>query len=166
MAALTVIHVLFSLAGIISGFVVIAGFLSSRSSRWTGFFLVTTVATSVTGFLFPVHKFMPSHAVGILSLLVLALAITALYRYRLAGRWRATFVTGAIAAQYLNVFVLVAQLFAKAPTLKALAPTQSEPPFAIAQLIVLLLFIWLGIKSARSFRPDAARSIAASVPSR
>ncbi len=129
-AAFTLLHVALSLVGILSGFVVLAGFLTAkRSNGWTALFLTTTVLTSVTGFLFTFHKFLPSHAVGIVSLLVLAVAIPALYVFHLAGSWRLTYVIGAVIALYLNVFVLIAQQFMKVPALKVLAPTQSEPPF-------------------------------------
>jgi hypothetical protein len=125
-------HVVLSLIGILSGFVVSFGLLAAkRLDAWTAVFLATTLLTSVTGFLFPLHKYLPSHGVGIVSLIVLALAIPARYVFYLAGRWRRTYAITAAFALYLNVFVLLAQLFAKVPTLKALAPTQSEPPFGI-----------------------------------
>jgi hypothetical protein len=110
---------------------------------------VTTVLTSLTGFLFPFHKFLPSHAVGIVSLLVLAVTIPALYVFHLAGPWRLTYVIGAVIALYLNVFVLIAQFFMKIPTLKALAPTQSEPPFLGTQVVGMLVFIVLGFLAAK-----------------
>jgi hypothetical protein len=154
-ATYTFLHVLISLVGIGSGFVVLWGLLASkRLDGWTALFLATTVATSVTGFGFPFHHLLPSHIVGILSLVVLAVAILARYRFHLAGAWRPIYVVGAAVALYLNVFVLVAQLFSKVPGLKALAPTQSEPPFLIAQLIVLALFIWLTILAAIRFRNE------------
>jgi hypothetical protein len=151
--ALTLFHVVLSLVGIASGFAVVYGLLSSRVHGWTNLFIWTTVATSVTGFFFPFHKFLPSHGVGILSLIVLAIAILALYRFRLAGGWRRTYAITAVIALYFNVFVLVAQLFLKVPSLNALAPTQSEPPFQIAQGIVLIVFVVLGIRAAMKFRP-------------
>jgi DMSO/TMAO reductase YedYZ heme-binding membrane subunit len=151
LAAFTAFHVVLSLAGILAGFVVTAGLISGRPvPRWTLVFLATTIATSVTGFFFPVEHFMPSHAVGILSLLVLAIAVLARYRYALAGGWQRTYAITAVIAFYFNFFVLVVQLFAKAPALHALAPTQQEPPFAIAQGIVLVAFIVLGVLAARS----------------
>jgi len=150
----TLFHVIISLIGIGSGLVVVFGLLTAkRLKNWTAIFLVTTVLTSATGFLFPFHGFKPSYAVGILSLIVLAVAIVALYAGHLAGAWRWIYVVTAVIALYFNVFVLVAQSFDKVPALKALAPTQSEPPFAIAQLIVLVIFIVLGILSVRRFRP-------------
>jgi len=160
LTAFTLFHVALSLVGILSGFVVLAGFLSAkRSNGWTAVFLVTTVLTSVTGFLFPFHKFLPSHAVGIVSLIVLAVAIPALYVFRLAGPWRLTYVIGSVIALYLNVFVLVAQLFMKVPALKALAPTQSEPPFLGTQVVVMLVFIVLGVLAAKRFRVEAAHAV-------
>jgi hypothetical protein len=153
MTALTVTHVVISLVGIASGLVVISGFLKAKQlNGWTALFLATTVLTSATGFLLPAHKFMPSHAIGLLSLLVLAMAILGRYRFHMNGRWRLTYVICAVIAQYLNVFVLAAQLFDKVPALKSLAPTQSEPPFAVSELVILLVFILLGILAVRGFR--------------
>ncbi len=160
LSAFTLFHVLLSLAGILSGFVVVAGFMSAkRSKSWTALFLTTTVLTSVTGFLFPFHKFLPSHAVGIVSLLVLAVTIPALYVFQLAGPWRLTYVIGAVIALYLNVFVLIAQLFMKVPALKALAPTQSEPPFLETQVVVMLVFIVIGVLAAKRFPAEAAHAV-------
>src|SRR6266700_3431502 len=137
----TIVHVIISLIGIFSGSIVLSGLLAARQlDGWTVVFLISTVLTSVTGFFFPVHHFMPSHGVGILSLLLLSIAIYARYGRNLAGNWRWAYVVTAMLGFYFNVFVLVAQLFAKVPPLKALAPTQSEPPFAITQLSVLLVF--------------------------
>jgi hypothetical protein len=156
----TLIHVIISLVAIVSGFVLLAGFFTSRRlDGWTASFLITTAATSVTGFLFPVHHFMPSHVLGIISLLVLPVAIIAWYRHRLARSWRWAYVVASMVVLYLNVFVLIVQAFRRVPPLKAVAPTQSEPPFAIAQLIVLVLFVGLTVLAAIRFRPD---SIAAS----
>jgi hypothetical protein len=150
----TLAHVAISLVGIVAGFVVLFGLLKSQlNSSWTALFLVTTVATSLTGFLFPFHHFLPSHAVGILSLLVLPVTIFALYRRHLVGHWRWVYVVSSMLALYLNVFVLVAQAFQKVPALKALAPTQSEPPFAAVQLLVLVAFIVLTTTAALHFRP-------------
>jgi hypothetical protein len=157
--AFTVFHVGLSLAGIGSGFVVMYGLLASkRLDGWTSVFLWTTVATSVTGFLFPVHKFMPSHVLGILSLLILTVAFLARYRFDLAGGWRRTYAIMAVIALYLNVFVLIVQLFEKVPALKALAPTQSEPPFQVAQLTALLMFAFLGFRAAVKFRVEPLRA--------
>jgi hypothetical protein len=131
---------------------------SRRLNGWTALFLVTTVLTSVTGFLFPFHRFLPAHGVGIISLIVLAVAIFARYTRQLAGAWRRSYVICAMIALYLNVFVLVVQLFEKVPALKAMAPTQSEPPFKIAQLALLALFIVLTVLSAVKFRDTAVRT--------
>jgi len=145
LTAFTLFHVALSLAGIVSGGVVVYGLLTSRRlDGWTTFFLITTAATSVTGFLFPVQKFMPSHMLGILSLIALAVAYLGRYRYD----WTRTYSVSAVIALYFNVFVLIVQLFEKVRSLKALAPTPSEPPFAIAQLAVLSLFAFLGIRAA------------------
>ncbi len=159
MTLLTFVHVLLSLIGIGSGFVVLFGLLASRRlNGWTALFLVTTVLTSVTGFLFPFHRFLPSHGVGVISLIVLAVAIFARYTRQLAGAWRRSYVICATTALYLNVFVLAVQLFEKVPALKAMAPTQSEPPFKIAQLALLALFIVLTVLSAVKFRDTAVRT--------
>ncbi|HUI73775.1 MAG TPA: hypothetical protein VLX32_02460 [Candidatus Acidoferrum sp.] len=156
----TLFHVLLSLAGILTGLVVVFGFLGAKQlPAWNAWFLITTIATSVTGFLFPFHKFMPSHVFGILSLILLSVAVFALYKRRLAGAWRRTYVISAMIALYLNVFILVVQLFEKVPALRALAPTQSEAPFKVAQLTVLVLFVLLTVASAIRFRelqPNAA----------
>jgi uncharacterized membrane protein len=154
MDVLTFVHTLLSLIGIVAGFVVLAGFFdSTRRESWTALFLITTIATSVTGFAFPFTKLLPSHIVGLISLAVLACACAARYGFRMQGAWRWIYVVSALAALYLNVFVLVAQAFAKVPALKALAPTQSEPPFLIAQTIVLALFVYLGTRAAMRYRP-------------
>ena len=153
LATYTLVHVVISLAGIGSGLMVLYGLLKGRRlAGWTGLFLATTVATSVTGFGFPVEHFLPSHGVGIISLVALAIAILALYNFRLAGGWRKTYVICSVLALYLNCFVAVVQSFEKIAPLRELAPTQSEPPFAIAQLAVLGLFVALGITAAKRFR--------------
>jgi len=146
----TLVHVVLSLVGIASGVIVVIGLLRVRPRNGlTALFLTTTVATSATGYGFPFTHLLPSHVIGAISLVVLALAIYARYARHQAGRWRATYVICAVAALYLNVFVLVVQLFLKVPSLHALAPTQSEPPFAITQLIVLAIFIGLGALAVR-----------------
>jgi len=156
-ATFTMLHVVVSLGGILSGvIVVLVGLLASKRLRgWTVLFLATTVFTSVTGFFFPRDHLLPSHIVGIVSLAVLAVAMLALYAFRLAGAWRWVYVAGAVTALYLNVFVAVVQAFLKVPFLKPLAPTQSEPPFLVAQLAVMAIFVALGIAAVRSFRPHA-----------
>lgn len=146
LSTFTLVHVLISLVGIASGLVVLYGLLSGkRLDGWTALFLISTVLTSVTGFGFPFDHLLPSHKVAILSLVLLAIAILARYGLHMAGAWRWIYVVTAVMALYLNVFVLVFQGFEKVPALKALAPTQSEPPFLVAQLLVLALFIVLGI---------------------
>jgi hypothetical protein len=153
LAIFTLVHVAISLVGIFSGLVVLAGLLAGKPlDTWTAVFLTTTVATSVTGFFFPVHHFMPSHAFGIMSLGALAVAIYARYPRNLAGPWRKAYVLSALFALYLNVFVGIVQSFEKVPALKVWAPTQSAPPFKIAQLIVLIFFIVLSILAATRFR--------------
>ena len=152
----TLVHVVLSLVGIFAGLVVVFGMFGSKKlDGWTTLFLATTVLTSVTGFFFPFDKILPSHIVGIISLVVLALAILALYALHLAGPWRWIYVVCAVLALYLNVFVGVVQAFQKVPLLASLAPTQSEPPFLIAQAIVLVIFVVLGIGAVRSFHPPA-----------
>jgi hypothetical protein len=152
MTAFTLLHVGLSLVGIATGFVVVYGLITAkRLDRWTAVFFVTTVATSMTGFLFPFHKLLPSHVIGIISLVTLALALWARYRRHLTGAWRWIYAVNVVISLYLNVFVLVAQLFEKVPALKALAPTQSEPPFLITQLVVMALFIVIGIFAVKRF---------------
>jgi uncharacterized membrane protein SirB2 len=149
----TSVHVVIGLVGIASGLVVLLGLLAGkRYSASTAVFLATTAATSLTGYGFPFEHLLPSHIVGAISLVVLALAIYARYARHLAGAWRTVYVMGAIIALYLNVFVLVVQSFMKVPVLHDLAPTQSEPPFAVAQLAVLVLFIVLGTLAVRRSR--------------
>ena len=155
----TIAHVVLSLVGIGSGFVVLYGLLTrKRLERWTALFLASTVATSVTGFGFPFDHVLPSHVVGVISLLVLAVAIVARYALHLNGPWGRLYVITAMVALYLNVFVLVVQLFQKVPTLHALAPTQSEPPFFLAQLAVLALFVALSSVAATRFRNEPVRT--------
>jgi len=152
----TLVHVVLSLVGIFAGLVVVFGMFGSKKlDGWTTLFLATTVLTSVTGFFFPFDKILPSHIVGIISLVVLALAILALYALHLAGPWRWIYVVSATVALYLNVFVGVVQAFQKVPFLASLAPTQSEPPFLIAQAVVLVIFVGLGIAAVRAFHPPA-----------
>jgi hypothetical protein len=153
LATFTQFHVIISLIAIISGIVVVLGMLGAkRMPGMTALFLITTVATSATGFMFPT-PFDAADVVGIISLVLLALAILALYTYKLAGAWRGVYVVSAVASVYLNCFVLVVQTFLKVPFFHSLAPTQKEPPFAVAQGVVLILFIGLGIAAFRKFRP-------------
>jgi hypothetical protein len=153
LSTFTLVHVVISLIGIGSGLLVMYGLLiGKRLDGATAIFLASTVATSVTGFGFPFDHLLPSHKVGILSLLVLAVAIIARYVFHLAPAWRVIYVVCAAVALYLNVFVLVVQLFEKAPALRAMAPTQKEPPFLFAQLVVLAPFVALTIIAAKRFR--------------
>jgi hypothetical protein len=141
----TLFHVLVSLAGIISGLVVAGGLAAGqRLGAWAAVFLITSVATSVTGFGFPTDAVLPSHIVGAISLVILAGVLVAQVKH-LSGPWRRVYASGVVAATYFNSFVLVAQLFRRLPDLSALAPTQSEPAFALSQLVVLASFVWLGI---------------------
>ena len=147
----TLIHVLISLAGIVSGLVVMYGFLTNkRLDGWSAVFLATTALTSLTGFLFPFKGVTPAIKLGVISLLVLAVTTVSRYPMRLA--WRKTYVITACAALYFNVFVLVVQSFEKVPALRAIAPTQKEPPFAIAQIAVLAIFVILTVFAVRKFR--------------
>ena len=153
MDTFTLVHVVLSLAGIVSGFVVMAGLAGGkRLDGWTAIFLVSTTATSATGFGFPFVHLLPSHIVGAISLVVLAAATFARYVRGLAGGWRSIYAIAAMAALYLNVFVLVVQAFLKVPALNATAPTQSEPPFLIAQGVVLALFVTLATLAVKGFR--------------
>src|SRR6266542_1628922 len=160
MTTFTLIHVLLSLVGIFAGLVVAGGLVAGeRLDGWTGVFLVTTVLTNVTGFGFPFVTFLPSHAIGIISLVVLLIVIVARYWKHLTGAWRRVYVVGAVLALYLNVFVLLAQLFRRLPALIAAAPTQKEPPFLVTQLVVLALFVWLGRAALKGFRGQLAAMV-------
>jgi len=155
-ATFTQFHVLLSLIGIVSGIVVALAMLAAnRLPVLTAIFLATTVATSVTGFMFHFASFGPPEIIGVISLVVLGIAILALYSNKLAGSWRWIYVAAALFALYLNVFVGVVQTFQKVAFFHALAPTQTEPPFAVAQGVVLIAFIALGIAAAKKFHPSA-----------
>ena len=150
--AYTAFHVVISLLGILAGFVVMAGMLTaSPLDGWTAFFLITTIATSVTGFFFPAKRVTPAHVVGVISMVVLALAVYARYSADLTGSWRWIYVATAVAAQYFNVFVLVVQMFQKIPSLNVLAPTQKERPFQLAQAAVLFVFVAWGVLAGLRF---------------
>jgi hypothetical protein len=152
--AFTLLHVIITLIAIGSGLIAVGGmFASHKLPGTTALFLFTTILTSVTGFLFPIHGFTPALGVGIVSCVILAVALLAYYGKHLTGAWRWIYVVTAIASLYLNVFVLVAQSFVKVAVLNVLAPTQSEPPFVIAQVSVMLIFIVIGIFAAIKFRP-------------
>jgi hypothetical protein len=156
LSTFTLLHVVISLAGIASGFIVLIGlFGSNRMDGMTALFLVTTILTSATGFLFPFTELLPSHVIAIISLVLLAIACIALYGMKLFGRWRPIYVVTAMLSLYLNVFVLVTQAFLKVPALHALAPSvpPAEPPFLVVQGIVLLFFVVVIVGAVRRFRP-------------
>src|ERR1700682_559339 len=156
LSAFTTVHVIISLIAIISGIIVRFGLLgSNRRSGMTAIFLLFTILTSVTGFLFPFEKLLPSHMIGILSLVLLAIACISLYVMKLSGPWRSIYIVTAMTSLYLNVFVLIIQAFLKVPALHALAPSvpPSEPPFAIIQGIVLVFFVLVIIGAVRRYRP-------------
>ena len=158
MTTYTFVHVVISLVGIASGLIVLLGLLSSRRfGGWTALFLLATVATCVTGFGFPFTQLLPSHIVGVVTLVACSVAVLALYIRRLAGAWRWIYVICAVIALYLNVFVLVVQAFLKVPSLNALAPTQTEGPFKLTQLVVLVTFTLLCLIAAFRFRPAPRR---------
>lgn len=161
MTPLTFIHVVISLIGIAAGLGVLAAMLrSDRSDRLTAIFLAFTLATSLTGFLFPFVGLTPAFAVGVVAVLILIPTLAGRYAFRLAGVWRPIFVVGAVASQYLNVFVLVVQAFLKVPALNALAPNGNEPPFVAVQGVVLLLHLWIGYRALRTFHPAATGGLA------
>jgi hypothetical protein len=158
LSTFTLLHVFISLIGIASGFLVMTGLLgSNRMGGMTALFLTTTILTSATGFLFPFTELLPSHVIGIVSLVLLAIAVFALYGRRLSGIWRGVYVVTAMLSLYLNVFVLVIQSFLKVPALHALAPSvpPAEPPFLVVQGLVLLFFIIVIVGAARRFHPPA-----------
>jgi hypothetical protein len=154
LATFTLVHTAISLIAIATGLVAMAGLLTSRALLgWTAVFLLTTILTSVTGFLFPFVQLLPSHIFGILSLVLLAAAVVALYGLRLAGVWRPVYIVTAMVSLYLNVFVLIVQAFQKIGPLQALAPTQTEPPFLAAQGLTLLAFAIAIIAGLRRYHP-------------
>jgi hypothetical protein len=154
--AFTAFHIALSVAGLLSGVVVVLGMLKDkRLPRWTAVFVITTIATSATGFLFHSLSFGPPHLIGVISLIVLTGAVAALYIYRLSDGWRSVFVATAVLALYLNAFVGVAQAFQKIAFLHALAPTGSEPPFLMAQAVVLMLFVLIAVPSLTRFHPSS-----------
>jgi hypothetical protein len=156
LSTFTMLHVIISLVGIVSGLIVLSGLLgSSRMPGWTALFLLTTILTSVTGFGFPFTVLLPSHMIGILSLVLLAIACLALYGMKLSGAWRWIYAVTAMIALYFNIFVLIIQGFLKIPVLTALAPGNppSGPAFAVVQGLVLLFFVIVIIGAVRRFRP-------------
>jgi hypothetical protein len=157
LSAYTILHVIISLVGIGTGLVVLFGMIAGqRLNGWTFWFLLTTVLTSLTGFGFPFDRLLPSHILAILSLAALLIAILARYAFAMEGAWRWLYVVAAVLSLWFNVFVLVAQGFGKIPALNALAPTQSEPPFLIAEAVGLAIFVLLAMVAIRKFRPQPA----------
>lgn len=153
---LTWTHTIISLIGLATGVVVLAAMLGARHlPGWTLVFLATTIVTNATGFLFPFFQVLPSHIIGAISLVLLGFTLVALYGKRLAGGWRKVYVITAVAALYFNFFVFIVQLFRRVPALALAAPTQSEPPFAITQGLLLILFVWLGVRAVKRFQPAA-----------
>lgn len=153
-ANFTVLHVVISMIAIFSGFIVVGGMFSNAGlAGWTAFFLLMTILTNVTGFMFPIAGFTPALAVGTLSTLLLLVAVYAVYKERLRGSWRTVYVVTASIGLYLNVFVLIAQSFQKVSFLQPLAPHGNEPPFAIAQAVTLVAFLLLGWMALRKFHP-------------
>jgi hypothetical protein len=151
--AFTIVHVAISLAAIASGFIVLFGMIAGkRLDGWTMFFLATTIATSVTGFGFPISGMTPGIVIGLISLVVLAAAVYARYPRHLGGAWRPVYIIGAVFALYLNFFVLIVQSFQKVPVLHALAPTPSDPAFVVVQIVSLLSFLVLGTLAVKRFR--------------
>jgi hypothetical protein len=164
-ATFTLVHVIISLIGIATGIIVMFGmWAAKRMPAMTALFLITTVLTSVTGFFFHSKAIGPPHIVGIISLVVLAITLLALYVYHLAGRWRGVYVVTAVVALYFNVFVAVAQTFQKIPFFNQFAPKGNEPPFAIAQGIVLLLFVVAGWLAVKRFHPMGGLTFASTRP--
>jgi hypothetical protein len=152
----TIVHTLISLIAIFTGLIVVFGMIGGkRLDGWTKWFLITAVLTTVTGFFFPFHGFTPAIGLGIISLPFLALTIFARCSKQLAGAWRWIYVIGAVISLYFNLFVLVVQLFEKVPALHAIAPTQTESPFKLTQLAVLIVSILLGIVAVVRFRPES-----------
>jgi len=154
LSTFTLIHVVISLIGILTGFVVIFGmFRSKRMNGMTAIFLLMTTLTSVTGFCFPNEHITPGIKIVIISMVVLVICVLARYAGHLRGASRWLYVVSALLAPYFNVFVLVVQSFLKIPALHALAPTGTETPFVIAQALVLLIFVVLGILAVKKFHP-------------
>jgi len=158
LTTLTWVHTLLSLVAIVAGIVVVQALIGSRMpGGWTALYLVTAILTSVTGFGFPFDRLIDSHWLGVASLVAFALVLLARYAFRLAGAWRWVYALGMVLGLWFLVVVLIAQAFKKVPALTALAPTQAEPPFLVAQVIALVIFALVAIAAARKFRP-AGRS--------
>ncbi len=156
----TIIHTLISLIAIFTGLIVVFGMIGGkRLDGWTKWFLITAVLTTATGFFFPFHGVTPAIILGMITVPVVAIAIYARYSRQLSGAWRWIYVVGAVMSLYFNLFVLVVQLFEKVPALHAIAPTQTESPFKLTQLAVLIVSILLGIVAVVRFRPESARAV-------
>ncbi len=156
----TIIHTLISLVAIFTGLIVVFGMIGGkRLDGWTKWFLITAVLTTATGFFFPFHGVTPAIILGMITVPVVAIAIYARYSRQLSGAWRWIYVVGAVMSLYFNLFVLVVQLFEKVPALHAIAPTQTESPFKLTQLAVLIVSILLGIVAVVRFRPESARAV-------
>jgi len=156
----TIIHTLISLIAIFTGLIVVFGMIGGkRLDGWTKWFLITAVLTTATGFFFPFHGFTPAIGLGIISLPFLALTVFARCSKQLAGAWRWIYVIGAVICLYFNLFVLVVQLFEKVPALHAIAPTQTEMPFKLTQLVVLVLSVVLASIAVVRFHPVRARVV-------
>jgi len=158
---LTLVHVALSIVGIVAGLVLVGGLMAgTRLDGWLGLFLATTALTNATGFLFPFQAVLPSHIVGLISLLILPVPVIARYGRQLAGPWRRAFVVSSVVVLYFNVLVLMVQLFQKVPGLIVIAPTQKAPAFVVTQLLVVVMFAALGRAAVRGFGgsgPAAAR---------
>ena len=162
----TIIHTVISVIAIFTGLVVLFGMIAcQRLDRWTKWFLTTAVLTTVTGFFFPFHGFTPAIGLGIISLPFLAITIFARYSGHLTGAWRWIYVVGAVICLYFNLFVLVVQSFEKVPALHAMAPTQTECPFKLTQLVVLIVSTVLAIVAVIRFRPEPAPAADGESPS-
>ena len=156
----TIIHTVISLIAIFTGIVVLFGMLAGkRLDGWTKWFLITAVATTITGFFFPFHGFTPAIGLGIISLPFLALTIYARYPKHLAGAWRWIYAIGAMICLYFNLFVLVVQLFEKVPALHTMAPTQTESPFKLTQVCVLVVSAVLAIIAVIRFHPEPSHTV-------
>jgi hypothetical protein len=156
LSTFTLLHVVISLIGIATGCVVTYGLLRRTNfPSWTALFLTSTILTSVTGFLFPIEKVTPGLVLGVLSLIALSVSVVALYVRHLSGAWRKAYVTSALVSLYFNVFVLIVQSFEKVPSLHALAPTQKEAPFVVAQLTVLVLAVVVTVMAVRRFQQES-----------
>jgi len=156
LATFTALHTALSLVALVSGIIVVIGLIGSKPlPMWNAIFLATAFATSATGFGFPATALLPAHAIGAVSLVVLASAMLAYYGFHLSGAWRSIYAIGVVVSLYFDVFVAIVQAFKHVPALTALAPTASEPPFAVAQGLALAIFVALAVWAAIRFHPGA-----------